>query len=489
MSASTFSSTISPPSTSPLSSLSGLIVRSLFSQNCNNDSLDRALGAAATIGLSVAVLRFVSYSLGGGQASESLSHPQQQHSLGRLIIVSLIRRIKSLRRYFTIRRLLGGGGEIMPREGDEYFFAAYGQRSGNYECDEEDSTLKIHLGSCHCASIQFTLRGPRKLKAFDSPGKIRYPHIPTVATEFQLTSGTKFLGVYYVTLPSSSDGQSSNSSDDVITAAHTFCKRCGVPILRAPDSNRNRVEVNANCLDLSVVEGDNNTPVVSFKEGDERSLAAGMPLSHQWNREITTATAERESHRQHELCSPGTFASPRNQVKSITSPRSSPVISMNPKSRLFSNSDFDEAPGTPEQSSFNYADNYMSDPPSTSATLSTASCTNTASYYSCHTSSAEPVVGSTSTSGQSPPQQVQKRSSRLFDQESSSIESNDIPSVNDCNSHLHLGIGQWAVGSSLRSLTDKKIPRQRTAAIDAPVLRDQLKYYMNKHLKDKPQSF
>ena len=34
-----------------------------------------------------------------------------------------------------------------------------------------------------------------------------------------------------------------------IIAAHTFCNQCGVHIFRAPDSRKNTLEVNANCLD------------------------------------------------------------------------------------------------------------------------------------------------------------------------------------------------------------------------------------------------
>lgn len=54
-------------------------------------------------------------------------------------------------------------------------------------------------------------------------------------------SGARYLSVYYVNLAAETKGHA--------IAAHTFCSKCGVHILRAPNSNSDRLEVNTNCLD------------------------------------------------------------------------------------------------------------------------------------------------------------------------------------------------------------------------------------------------
>jgi len=125
-----------------------------------------------------------------------------------------------------------------------------------------------HRGSCHCRSIQFLLRGPQKLEAVDSPGKIRYPHIPTTATQFQLLRGENEVKFYYVNDKSDSsvgstiaseeqpdynfendDDQHNNRTQQQSSGAHGFCVNCGVHILRAPSRSSEDLEINANCLE------------------------------------------------------------------------------------------------------------------------------------------------------------------------------------------------------------------------------------------------
>ena len=126
----------------------------------------------------------------------------------------------------------------------------------------------------------------------DCPGKIRYPHILSDASKFQLTKGSSFLQVYYVTLPrhlsetdrderhaelNNNNSKSSNST----VAAHAFCNRCGVHILRAPDSKKHCLEVNVHCVD------DIDKYSVSFNDSSEH-LSAGVAVPDQWNDEEDT---------------------------------------------------------------------------------------------------------------------------------------------------------------------------------------------------------
>lgn len=357
------------------------------------------------------------------------------------------------------------------RSGDAYFEAAHRGRNrwdADVGCGEDgDGPPVIHKGSCHCAAIQFTLRDKQCVVAFDSPGKIRYPYVVTGDADFQLTSGSQFLGVYYVTLPPPAEEDC--VGDDLVTAAHTFCKRCGVPILRAPDSTGNCLEVNANCLDLPVGEGETS---VFFKETDERGLAAGMPISSQWdknnhnphfpmteplippaaraNRAFTSRRSRRtkKSLAQHSL----TIPSPRSSSHRITS-----TASLGGR--------------MPPQDS------------PTPTTLSTSSTTaQSVSYYSCHTSPAAAVRRSNGIGGG-----ASSTTSPLYDQETSSIETSPSspPPSPPLDTVPAMGISNWAVGPSLRSPSVPSVEtlgKKKKSAVDEPLVRDQLKYYMKKHL-------
>jgi len=172
--------------------------------------------------------------------------------------------------------------------------------------DSAGKKMRTYAGSCHCNSIRFRLRAPSHLSAKDCQGKIRYPHIYTTASNFQLTSGTESLSVYYVRLPShkttnpkppsnninassSSSSTSSSSDDDESTekgniAAHTFCNRCGVHILRAPDPKSNELEVNTDCLDVFYDRrgyssaGAVTIDVMTDDVGNGRGLSGGRPM-------------------------------------------------------------------------------------------------------------------------------------------------------------------------------------------------------------------
>eukprot|EP00579_Thalassiosira_antarctica_P017244 CAMPEP_0201933448 /NCGR_PEP_ID=MMETSP0903-20130614/31577_1 /ASSEMBLY_ACC=CAM_ASM_000552 /TAXON_ID=420261 /ORGANISM="Thalassiosira antarctica, Strain CCMP982" /LENGTH=433 /DNA_ID=CAMNT_0048473393 /DNA_START=473 /DNA_END=1777 /DNA_ORIENTATION=- len=145
---------------------------------------------------------------------------------------------------------------------------------GNIENNDGDYE---HQGSCHCSSITFVLRGPQRLQAVDSPGKIRYPHIPTSANRFQLLRGESDMRFYY---EEDNDDSSSITFDHAVeerndanqaSGAHVFCGNCGVHVFHA-DRSSGELEVNANCLD-----GGETTLV--FREQPSQQGKKWTPLS------------------------------------------------------------------------------------------------------------------------------------------------------------------------------------------------------------------
>ncbi|KAL7494655.1 hypothetical protein ACHAWT_003411 [Skeletonema menzelii] len=136
-----------------------------------------------------------------------------------------------------------------------------------------------HLGSCKCGSIRFILKGPRHIQPIQSPGKIQYPHIRTSANNFHLLQGEADMRFQYVQESNDEHYDSSNNNnnnnnttsgnnhhgDDSSTiateqhnekqyhhasfslGAHVFCGNCGAHVMHA-DRSSEELEVNANCL-------------------------------------------------------------------------------------------------------------------------------------------------------------------------------------------------------------------------------------------------
>lgn len=83
--------------------------------------------------------------------------------------------------------------------------------------------------------------------------------------------------MYYVTVNNvSEDGSPTGTT---CMAAHTFCSRCGVNLLRAPDSTMDALEVNVGCLER---DGYATVDVEYYRSDDKVGLGAGAPLPHQW---------------------------------------------------------------------------------------------------------------------------------------------------------------------------------------------------------------
>jgi len=226
---------------------------------------DNALGTVASIGLTLAVYKLISFTFGQIQNEKRGRRRRRRqnipHSFSSLVQV-LLRGV-----------LLGvGPNKSVSLETDD---SKDEMEEGGIE---SSLTMRSYKGSCHCKSISFMLRSPRLMFAKDCKGKIRYPHITTNGDNFQLTSGTSHLSVYYVQLPEGNSKKGKN------IAAHTFCNRCGVHILRAPDPKSNELEVNTNCLDTLYEEAGLDNIAIELKvtpdEADNgRGLSSGHPVS------------------------------------------------------------------------------------------------------------------------------------------------------------------------------------------------------------------
>lgn len=290
------------------------------------------------------------------------------------------------------------------------------------------------------------------LEALDCTGKIRYPHVVTKASSFQLTKGSKNLGMYYVSLPldhsKSSPSPHLKQAGMTITAAHAFCKRCGVHIFRAPDSRTNILEVNVNCLDSSSTNGRDALEKLqmSFYDSNQK-LGGGIPIENQWNKK--QHQVEYEDNKQNPF------------VSSSTGNRDDTGIS-SPSIQKY----YDNLPLSPTE------------------TVSTAFLSSSAQSFLTE----------------------QQRS----DQESSSMDSSSngsnisnpllyASSISNQN-NIHHGFGHWTTTSpSVQALSTNintpivsgKAPNERIKnvntsiepSIHTPILQHQLKYYMKRHLK------
>jgi hypothetical protein len=114
---------------------------------------------------------------------------------------------------------------------------------------------------------------PRCLVAQDGPGKIQYRHTQVKAANFRVTKGKDCLKTYYV-VPK--DYSTRNNSK----GAHAFCGRCGVHILYAPSKNSSRLEINVHCLE----DGIRKLRVTSSAD----AISNTIPVEEQWDDQLHT---------------------------------------------------------------------------------------------------------------------------------------------------------------------------------------------------------
>jgi hypothetical protein len=250
-------------------------------------SVDRALGAAASLGLSLAILRLVVFCAKAAKRLESSSDDPNQFQLASPesagnVWYSFMRNL--------IRRLLQEDSHT--------------DSKGSTGIEGDGGAIITHQGSCHCESVHFEVRergvsrsssivgcsilpflyapfsffffdsqvlAPRCLCAKDGPGKIQYRHTQVKAANFRVTKGKDCLKTYYV-LPKDSTHNSKG--------AHAFCGRCGVHILYAPSKNSSRLEINVHCLE----DGIRKLRVTSSTD----AISNTIPVEGQWDDQLTT---------------------------------------------------------------------------------------------------------------------------------------------------------------------------------------------------------
>eukprot|EP00980_Cylindrotheca_fusiformis_P031614 scaffold26688_cov137-Cylindrotheca_fusiformis.AAC.3 len=219
---------------------------------------DRALGAAASLGLCLAILRLVGSAYGASSRLENgdqfgaVKSPSSRSSTGSAsnFIVSYVRNF--LRRMLLAEEDL----DIM---------------------DPNPSSYITHAGSCHCQSVVFEVVAPRSLQARDRIGKIQYRHAKVKTSNFKVFKGQERLKTYYVV----SDGSSHDKG------AHAFCQDCGVHILYAPWKNSPHLFINVNCLAEGIRK-------VRLDRGAD-SILDVVPADGQWDAASTVSEVSGDS--------------------------------------------------------------------------------------------------------------------------------------------------------------------------------------------------
>jgi hypothetical protein len=223
-------------------------------------NLDGALGAAASVGASLFLLRVTLYGFGTLRPS----------------VTSWVRRL--------LRNLLLE--DAPPPAAD----AGAATVADQEEDGDGSTTIVSHQGSCHCGSIQFEVLAPRTLLASNGPGKIQYQHAYVRTTNFRVYAGHECMRTYYVYCVQHTHNHHPHTIDGgggTRKAAHGFCERCGVHVLYAPSRNSPMLGINVNCLQMGVGGGDGgaigkNATRVKLSDRVD-GIADGYPSDGQWD--------------------------------------------------------------------------------------------------------------------------------------------------------------------------------------------------------------
>jgi len=200
-----------------------------------NRSLDRTVGAAATLGMAYIIVQLVGTYMRGREESTDSCLEFIARKIKRLIDLS----------YNPEERITS-------------------------DPEERITSEVVHRGACHCRSVVFKFRAPQYINARDGKGKIHYPHIRVIASKFKIVTGEEVLKMYYIqALSDLSNGV------DPTNAAFSFCSRCGVHMLHAPSSHSSYLDVNVDCLDSD------RRRKLNFSSGEE-DLSTGVPIVDQW---------------------------------------------------------------------------------------------------------------------------------------------------------------------------------------------------------------
>ncbi len=134
------------------------------------------------------------------------------------------------------------------------------------------------------------LKGPKHLQPIRSPGRIQYPHVRTSANNFQILKGEADMRFQYVQETNDEDydnntSVNNNHGDDTSTiatehnekhhvsslGAHVFCGNCGVQVMHA-DRSSEELEVNANCLLEEKKEQHKSSSVEEQEEQQQKQI-------------------------------------------------------------------------------------------------------------------------------------------------------------------------------------------------------------------------
>jgi len=241
-----------------------------------------------------------------------------------------------------------------------------------------------------------------------------------------------------------------------VVAAHTFCSRCGVHILRAPNSDTDKLEINTNCL-----ENRSNVNVREVKtKGDlnEMSLGCGKALESRLRSHKVTP-----NHGLHVVKDDdSSWMEDEEFIRSIEKREIPSKI-------------------------------YNSDTPRTSATASASTLVLPADSEDASYSDVSSLHSARS--------RISLHSSRSkYSQSYAPFHTRGSMSVTNADT---MSISGWAVGSSLRSdsmgghlnsrtmddgislpsmpYREYQTAREARAALPSAVLKDKLKHYMKKH--------
>jgi hypothetical protein len=99
-----------------------------------------------------------------------------------------------------------------------------------------------HTGGCHCRSVRFEVVAPADIEANECNcsicAKSGYLHLIVPRDRFKLFKGKSVLSTY---------------TFNTETAAHYFCKICGIKSFYIPRSHPDGYSVNARCIDPGTI--------------------------------------------------------------------------------------------------------------------------------------------------------------------------------------------------------------------------------------------
>ncbi len=127
---------------------------------------------------------------------------------------------------------------------------------------QQNETLKVHHGGCHCGRVRFEVDAPAVMQVQDCNCSLcrmsGFWHLIVPAARFRLISGAGDLIEY---------------TFNTGAAKHRFCRVCGIKSFYIPRSNPDGVDINARCLDEGSVT---HIEIEAFDGRDWEGNAAGL---------------------------------------------------------------------------------------------------------------------------------------------------------------------------------------------------------------------